>query len=588
MSITRTGACPLFLEYATKQALIPRTGPPTPQFGQLTRFNFRWIDSPSYQRGLVWDEETFEELLNSRSIFLGNAVLGAFPIPNPRGHFAHVPDTATHYEVLIDGLQRFSIATALLSILHTLVLADHPLKAAEAPYFAALRAQTMGWAPIFQHNDIELQNHYRTAVRESYVEFRQTLANWLENEFDQGHAQELADKVQHLLLQRQIAPDTYYGFQSEYDVASTFIGLNTIRVQLNIVDWLRSIIVERGSNSGWNATTISAIDNRFTDVFTRGTNPDPELMPFAAIILEALTDREQPQRAVAVFPSWLPMLAEPEVNRFLDFVEQLKTTTSNPYFRELRQCGRVPFAGCLAYYYRLFLATGALPSFVAGVTTEDSELHAYLRANYRVLLAGRIWRTRHLSERLLHDPVTLFQVADEVSEFATRRTLATQVDQAWLTATLKNTDQGRAARVFNACLLPLASNPGAAFRPSVYGRRGDVYQVDHMIPESVIEANANQPGEPEARTLRNFAPVRRTANNAQSNLTCAGKLAPGGSYANECVNDPNVHPYVQWLVANQAAYGAFLDQMERLQPQSAPRFAEDRIVWIVDRLLHRL
>ena len=72
MAINRTGACPLFLEYVTKQALIPRTGPPTHQFVQLTQFNFRWIDIPSYQRGLVWDEETFEELLNSRSIFVGN------------------------------------------------------------------------------------------------------------------------------------------------------------------------------------------------------------------------------------------------------------------------------------------------------------------------------------------------------------------------------------------------------------------------------------------------------------------------------------------------------------------------------------
>ncbi len=585
MAINRTGACPLFIEYVTKQALIPRFATPTHEFVQLTRFNFRWIDIPSYQRGLVWDEEIFEELLNSRSVFLGNAILGAFPIPSPRGSFTNLPATANSYEILIDGLQRFSIGTGLLAILHTLVLADHPLKTTEAPFFAPLRAQTLGWAPIFQHNDIELQNHHRTAVRTSFVEFRQTLANWIESEFNQGRAQELADKVQHLFLQRQIAPDTYYGFQSEYDVTSTFIGLNTIRVQLNIVDWLRSVIVDRGSLAGWGAATLSAIDNRFTEVFTRRTSPEPELMPFAAIVLDALTEVNQ---AHAVFPSWSSGLTEPEVNRFLTFVEQLKGHTADPYFREIRQCGRIPFAGCLAYYYRLYLATGAMPSFLTGGNNESSELHAYLRANYRVLLAGRIGRTRHFAERLLRTNASLFEIADEVSDFATDRQLNTPVDQAWLTAALKTTDKSRAPRVFNACLLPPSNTPGGSFSPQIYGRKGNVYQIDHMIPESVIDANVNQPGEPEARTLRNFAPVRRQANNAQSNLTCAGKFATGGSYANECVNDADVHPYVQFLVNTQAHHGSLLDQMERLQPNATPPFVEERIAWLTDCLTQRL
>src|SRR2546426_869951 len=130
MAINRTGACPPFIEYVTKQALIPRATVPTPEFIQLTRFSFRWIDIPSYQRGLVWDEEIFEELVGSKSIFLGNAILGAFPLPTPRGTFAQVPATATHFEILIDGLQRFSIGTALLNILHIWVLTDNPLKAA--------------------------------------------------------------------------------------------------------------------------------------------------------------------------------------------------------------------------------------------------------------------------------------------------------------------------------------------------------------------------------------------------------------------------------------------------------------------------
>lgn len=51
MPISRTGNCPLFLDYIIKQALIPRSEAPQPEFVQLTKYNFRWIDIPSYQRG---------------------------------------------------------------------------------------------------------------------------------------------------------------------------------------------------------------------------------------------------------------------------------------------------------------------------------------------------------------------------------------------------------------------------------------------------------------------------------------------------------------------------------------------------------
>jgi hypothetical protein len=588
MPIRRTGDCPLFLDYVTRQALIPRSDTPQAEFVQLTKYNFRWIDIPSYQRGLVWDEEDFSSLLNSNSVFMGNAILGSFLLPVSRGTFALLPDSATTYEILIDGLQRFSIGTAVLNILHTMVLAAHPLRSPDAPHFGALRTQAVTWAPVYQHNDRELQAHNRKAIRDSYADFRQALANWIESEFNQGRAADLATKIEHLFLQRQIAPDTYYGFQSEYDVTSTFIGLNTIRVQLNIVDWLRSVIVDRGSASGWSSAELASIDNRFTEVFTRGNSPAPDLMPFAAIVLECLTrpSSTKPQHAKAIFPSWEAGLQEPEVVRFLEFVEEIKSSGGNAYFREIRQCGKIPFAGVICYYYRHYLATAQLPSFLNGGIAEDVELHAYLRANYRALFAGRIGRTRIFSERLLREQISLHDIANELSVFAVDRDLGTPIDGDWLAATLKISDQNRAPRIFNACLLPRSTSPGAMFEPHAYGKRATTYQVDHLIAESVILAN--QPGEQEARTLINFAPIRRPANNAQGNISCAAKLADGGSYANECINDDSVHPYVEWLVATQSNHGAFLDQQERLQPNSVPPIAQERIQWFVNELSERL
>lgn len=390
----------------------------------------------------------------------------------------------------------------------------------------------------------------------------------------------------HLFLSRQIAPDTFFGFLSEYDVAKTFIGLNTVRVQLNIVDWLRSVIMDQGSAAGWTASTLSAIDNRFTEVFTtRSGQPEPELMPFVAIVLQSLTTTTQ---AKTVFPSWQSGLTEPEVVRFLDFVEEMRRHTDNRYYREIRQCGKIPFAGCVSYYYRLYIATGHKPTFLTQGTVENHELHDYLRANYRVLLANRIGRTRVFSERLLHSTATLAQIADQVSDFALGRFLNVAPDPAWLASALRTTDRNRAPRVFNACLLPLTTSRGADFTPQPYGRGANDYQIDHMIPESVIDLDPHDPGAAEARTLQNFAPITRKANNAQSNLTCSGKLATGGSYANECANDPDVHPYVDWLVNNQAKHSAFLDQMERLEPNSTPPISNERVSWLADRLMLRL
>lgn len=599
MSISRTGDCPIYLDYVTRMALIPRAGNPSPEFLQMVQFNFRWIDVPCYQRGLVWDEEDFAELLNSESIFLGNAILGEFDVPEPRiASFAKLPDSATKYEVLVDGLQRFSIGTALLHILHRFILSAGARFPNEKQYYASLSVMAQPWAPIYEHNHTELAGHSRKAVCESYLDFQQTLANWIENEINRGRGKELAARLQHLLLKRQIAPDTYHGFKSEYQVTSTFIGLNTIRVELSIVDWLRSVIVDKGApkvaGTGWDDATISEIDNRFTEVFISKTDPIPELMPFAAIILDCLTKptAAAPVNANKVFPSWNGTLSADEVRRFLDFVEALrdfKNSPKNPYFYEIYRCGKIPFAGLIGYYYRQYLANGnRMPSFITGGGNEDAELHAYLRANYRILLAGRIGRTRDFSAQLLTDSVPLRDIADKISVFGVDCTLGAPVDADWLRTILADTDKTRAQRVFNMCLLPNASAAGGAFQPLVYGKKGNTYQIDHMIPESVIDANVNQPGEAEGRTLRNFVAIRRTANNGQSNLSCSAKMASTGSYANECANDVNVHPHTKWLVTNQAKYGSWLDDMARLQANSTPKMVEERIKWFVDALLPRL
>lgn len=586
MSISRTGECPIYLKYITEQALIPRSRQPSPEFSELTRYNFHWIDVPSFQRGLVWSEELLEELLASKSVFLGNAILGSFPINRGASAFGHLPTSAGNYEVLIDGLQRFSIGTAILSILFPLVLSDTPERGDDAGHFAALKLQSAMWGPVFLHNDYELCNHQRRAVADSYQAFRQKLKSWMIRRFDSGDAPALAEQTIQLFLQRQIAPDIYHGFSSVYEVASTFIGLNTVRVQLNIVDWLRSVIIDQGGQAGWSPDVIEALENRFSATFNRadGVGPEAALIPLASILKEILTEDNDEEKK-RVFPSWGNTFRVDEVDDLLNFIELVWDHDENAYAREIRLCGAIPFAALILYFYRKQLVEDYEPSFLKGGDLDDHALLEFLRGYYRVVFEGRVARTREYAKRLLLKDEPLEETANQLSRNFIGKVLTEQVDRDWLVATLKAADKNRARQIFNACLLP-EHGTSSAFHPHRYGGSAEHYQIDHMIPSSVLESR--KPGGPEGQLLMNFAPIRKTTNVRQLNIQCSHKLAEGGVYQMECENNENTHPYLKWLVESQMSGGSRLDDQELLQTAATPSIAMARIEWIADRLITRL
>lgn len=586
MSISRTGECPIYLKYITEQALIPRAKAPSQEFLALTRYNFHWVDVPSFQRGLVWSEDLLEELLASRSVFLGNAILGSFDVDRSMSAFVHLPDSAAKYEVLIDGLQRFSIGTALLSILFPLVLSDTPERGDAAGFFVPLKLQAAIWGPVYQHNDFELRNHQRRAVADSYEAFRKRLQNWIVVRFDRGDSPNLANECIQLFLRRQIAPDIYHGFSSVYEVASTFIGLNTVRVQLNIVDWLRSVIIDQGGQAGWSPDEIETLENRFTDTFNKdsGVGPEAELIPLASILKEILTENNLADKK-RIFPSWGPQFGVTEVDALLDFVEQIWDHDGNPYVREIRLCGAIPFAALILFFYRRQLHAGIEPSFLKGGDLDDAALLLFLRGYYRVVFEGRVARTREYARKLLLLDESLEEVGNQISRNFIGKGLNESVDRDWLVATLKSADQKRARQIFNSCLLP-EHNTDGSFQPHRYGRSAEDYQIDHMIPASVLEPH--QAGGPEGQLLMNFSPIRKTTNVKQLNISCSHKLAVGGVYQMECINNENTHPYLRWLVENQGRIGSQLDLQELLQTAATPTLAADRIDWLAERVMTRL
>jgi hypothetical protein len=588
MIIQRTGDCPQFLDYIVKQAVVPHVGPLSEEFNTITTYGFRWIEIPSYQRGLVWDEEKLQDLLESDSVFLGNAVLGKFPLPHRDTEpFSLLPKQVTHYEVLIDGLQRFSIGTALLNILYDLVLKAEPDLTTIAPRFAGLRTQTVNLAPVFQHNRQQLRNHAKRGLRESYIAFEATLRKWVRSELEMpARSGDRTDQLIRLFLGRQIAPDTYHGFVDEYDVTNTFIGLNTTRVQLHVVDWLRSIIIDMAGRAGWTPGQIGEIENQFSDTFysTDGASPLPELEPVASIIKDCLVRAD---RRACVFPSAATGLQFDEVERFLEFVAQFRDHDTDPYVSEIRETGALPFASIICYYYRLFLELGTKPGFFDGESAEKTELRPFLRAMYRVLLDGRVGRTRLYAERLLTSKAQLTEIAEEISRNFLSRELSQPVDAGWLLIALRKCDRRRSQRVFNACLLPAIEHDEGEFIPQRFGRDGTCFQIDHLIPKTTIKKNS--PGSTEAESIVNYAPILGSTNNAQNHLRCSEKLAPGGTYAREVeLADVHSHPYVAWLVETQGPSGMPLDWLPFLEMNAENPIGDRRLEWICESLVARL
>lgn len=579
--ISRTGSCPPFLEYVCKRALLP-LAPISSELRSKSAFGFEWIEIPSYQRGVVWDPELFEELLFSTSSFLGNTVLGNFPLPQGSKHQQFLPEQANDYNVVIDGLQRFSLGTAILSICHPLFLASEPQDSFRSQQFIELKSSAANFASVYQHNDQVLQNYPRTAVQESYREFRQSIVNWLGRELENDSSDRVPNAITRLFLGRQIAPDVYYGFTTPTEAISAFIGLNTIRVQLGVVDWLRSLILDKAFAASWDASDIEDLENRFSDVFSDGINPVSTLLPFARITKESLED---PKLAKSVFPSWSSDFKKSDVERFLDFVERYKNSLDNPYLVEIRACGTLPWSILIGYDYACHLARGPMPNYLGGPKNQDDGLRILLRACLRVMIEGKIGRIRSIAEAALRDGLSLQELAESMATSFSNSNINSPVNQDWLGTRLRRVDKKSAPRVFNACLLP-EHDTSTSFTPQPYGKKTACYQVDHLIPESTIEDN--QPGGMEARLLMNLAPLRRTTNNAQSNIRCSIKLQPTGPIGDDVQNDTNAHPYLAWIVNSQANLSNQLDRQDLLQSSQQPDVGDARINWLTQRLLTRI
>jgi hypothetical protein len=563
--------------------LVDATGSVPQAVMSAQLFNLTPLHIPTFQRGITWELTDVLEFLSSRSQVVGHAVL------------AKIHGTAGYTE-LVDGLQRFTVGTALLNILYPLVLAPTCTFSGHKAQFAPLANYVNNAHAVFSNNHQQLHNHLRRAIQDQYREFYITLEDYVNKLLTNGQAVAVsmfASSVVNTFCGRQIAIDDFTGFATMGDLINTFLGINTIRVELNTVDLLRTLIVEKATIANWPPVEIEAIENQLTDVFMRGGTPVKPIIPIATSVQKLL-----PAHGANIFPSWNGVLVKAEVEEFLDFIDSCVAAASqSPYLGEIAEVGSLPFSILVLQYYRSKISNGQSPSFVASTfsgpaSQEDADLHEYLRACYRVLLAGIAGQLGPIADSIIQNaPNNTSAIATEINAQTGAGSLRAAPTQGWIAAQLEGVNKDKAKRIFNACLLPLATNPGGSFSPLQFGRSANKWQIDHLIPHSLLISN--QIGANEVQRIRNFAPFQAQYNQSAKNTPCAQKLLPvGGLYQNMVSGLTNggqfVHPYITWLIQNQSALAGILDDQTKLSPNTIPDVGDARIKQLEQLLLPRL
>lgn len=589
MPIDRAGPVPPYWQYIVESVLTPQQGPPNQALLNLQNANLRWLTVPTYQRGVSWGVEDVENFLRSDSVLLGNVILGQFAVPALRPlPLQYLPNGQTHYHVLVDGLQRLAVGTILLALLHDDYLAAAPNRPNDAHHFNGLTALVQSRAAAYLHNDNEFIHHPRKAIRDQYSTLRSALKSWIDEEASNNRINELAFLVTRVMTAKQVAIDVYFNFPGHLELMNTFLGLNTVRVDLGPIDLVRSYLVEKATSDGWNPADVEDLENEFTDIFTKDGRPDSDLLPFVNVVYDFLRDA---QRVVKLFPSWSTSLDQKEVETFLQFVSDFKTPAApQPYFDEIRRCGSLPFAVLLSYYYNLLINGTPAPSFLQGGANQNPELHEFLRAIYRVLIDGRIGRTGGYVRRALDGQYSvLSDIANAMSLEFLGVDLSVAVDPGWLRTSLVKADRNRSKRIFNAMLLPQrGAAVGGPFDPLPFGRKAVEYHIDHLIPEAMLAENTA--GYPEGQTIRNFSPLPSNQNQAAKATSCSTKLGPGGIYMAYVTGGGLVHPYAHWLTHQHAPPLAAneLDDQRYLEPNRVPAVGDDRLEHLAGELDIRL
>src|SRR5574339_245872 len=188
--------------------------------------------------------------------------------------------------ILVDGLQRFATATALLEKLYPLVLSPNPIEQTASKYFETLERAVSRHQPVFSHNNKVLLNHERKALIGSYQRLVTDIENLIKERIH-SDPKSFAEQVRIMFIDKQVAIDPYRGFTRNRELTNTFINLNSQGVDLTDVDLLRSELVNKAFERKWSPNEIQEMENDFTEVFT--SDAKKELGVLGKIVYDVIT-----------------------------------------------------------------------------------------------------------------------------------------------------------------------------------------------------------------------------------------------------------------------------------------------------------
>jgi hypothetical protein len=588
MAINRQGPCQAYFEYICYSAIsqIPNgTGVPANVQQLLPPGTSYILFIPPYQRGIEWSREDIEDFINSSSVLLGNVIMGYFPPVN--------------YNELVDGLQRFSVGTGILHNLWAKALSAAPTNAIAGQLFqtTVLPQRLQLYFPIVQHNHNSLMNHPRRAISEQYAKQYDIIDSYVNSYLGNPVlVQTFVTLISNLFWQRQVSIDQYVGFQDSIQLSNTFIGLNTIRVELSAIDLLRSYIVQKGYAANWTPVDIDRIENDITDTFVSDNGKVEKLLePFAKVCLFSIQSANN-LSPLYLFPNWANLTTN-DVTTFLDFVETFQSltdfTNGNKYIYEVSKCGGLSFSLWLMHYYQEFIQQNLLsvPQFIQNIQATD--LHILMRATYRIFLESNLGRLYFLLENSARRQyMTASALAEAINGVTGAGLLANQVNRNWLIQALGKVDKAKAQRVFNAALLPNNAN-AMTFAPLLFGKRNNSWNIDHIIPS--VSLVLNNPGYDEGDRIQNFSPVLRQYNERMNNTPAQAKLGNGNLY-DQMIQDIRqngltLHPYLLRLInitRNTNPQSSLNDQTQLLLTANATNIGDQRISEIADVLVTNL
>ena len=525
MNLERPTRTPKFIEYAINYAL---TSPNKEWSDDVADFDPNPIKIPPYQRKIVWDEKKIKDFLKSKSVLFGTVILAQSPKEESL--------------VLLDGLQRFATSTAILNYLHLEILPKiTDIRSKEN--FKRLTADTENKKSIFEHNDNELRNNTRSGIQKSYKQLYETVRTVID-ELNEENSEELAEKLIQTFVKKQIAIDTYHGFKNAGEYTQTFININSTGMDLTQVDLLRSEIIQQAEIKKWTPSDIDEVENRFTDVFQSSKIKAAQVLGkhlYDALVIDPNT----------IFKNW-ENLVKDDVDDLLDFIDSTYEASNEeredgakkwPYLHENFQCGDIPFAIIVWFYYKKYQECGEVPDFLNGPLNTTNDLHVLLRSFYRRIVNSSMNRADVAARKLISGKnLAILQnmraVADEVNP--TDETLDELVDEVWIKNNLRKSNTGKTRRIFNACLLP-ESDFNNDFQPLHYGP-GNGWTVDYLIPKGARSKNSIDDEQIDA--LVNKLPMRSDLKKKLRDKTCLEKISSGGML--EEIKDK--HPYLEWLV----------------------------------------